>query len=100
VSDPYFAEVDYIERLGDLPEHMRSAMQEWVEYGQRRERRGRFMIALLSNDLLAAVAHADETNLAALRAYMLYLRNDAPPLCFGSPERVRDWRGIMPDDRL
>ena len=52
---------------------------------------GSFLTAVLSNDLMEALGHADYENQTALPAYGTFLYNYAPRNCKGSPEAVREW---------
>jgi hypothetical protein len=52
---------------------------------------GSFLTAVLSNDLMAAVGHADETNLEALPAICRYVHWKIPGRCHGSREAVEAW---------
>ena len=71
-----------------IPAHMHDALRAYVE--QRRPP-GHFLAAVLSNDLRAAVARADDVNALALRGYVVFLYNYVPMGCWGSPAAVRDW---------
>lgn len=71
-----------------LPEHMRDAMQLYIEKGLRP---GGFLTALLSNDLMGALKRADEVNSNSFRLYGMFLYNEAPLWCYGSPARVEAW---------
>lgn len=82
--------IDY----GKLPEHMRQAMQYYIEH---RILPGGFLTAVLENNLRDAVARADHINKNLLAEYVEFLYNDAPSTCWGSPEKVNAWisnRGI------
>lgn len=50
---------------------------------------GSFLLAVLRNDLRAAVAVADSMSLIALPDLVRWLYNDAPRGCSGSPEIVK-----------
>ncbi|MEO0729080.1 MAG: hypothetical protein AAFY64_01710 [Pseudomonadota bacterium] len=50
-----------------------------------------FLRAVLENDLMEALARADDANLEALEAYCAWLRTYAPSAAYGSPGRVADW---------
>jgi hypothetical protein len=52
---------------------------------------GDFLMAVLSNDLRNAIGRADEKNLPALPAIVMFLHNEVPARCWGSPERVAAW---------
>ena len=71
-----------------LPEHMREGMQRYVEHGQRP---GKFLNAVLENDLMAALGYADSRNLPRLYDFGSFLYNKVPTACYGSPEKVTAW---------
>lgn len=73
-----------------IPARMAPALQRWIEQGHLP---GRFLCAVLCNDLREAVGLADAENLAALPAYIGYLYNEAPAACYGSLEKVAEWAG-------
>lgn len=52
---------------------------------------GGFLAAVISNDLNGAVSRADPSNLINLPAFTAYFYNEAPPECWGSPERMKAW---------
>lgn len=68
---------DYRKGLHRLPEHMRESSS--------------FMRAVLTNDLMGAFAHADETNAACMKGWVLFLYNHAPSECYGSLEKLNAW---------
>jgi len=75
-----------------IPEHMREAICTWIEKGQPHPiLLGRFLRALLSNDLMGAFAYADAENTDAMRAWALFLHNYVPAGCFGSAEKLEQW---------
>jgi hypothetical protein len=55
---------------------------------------GDFLTAVLSNDLMAAVGRADETNLAALPAICHYVHWEIPARCHGSRAAVEAWLNL------
>lgn len=71
-----------------LPAHMRGAAQRYVEKGIPP---GSFLTAVLSNDFKGAFARADDANISAMRDWAMWLYNDAPCGCQGSPESVSAW---------
>jgi hypothetical protein len=71
-----------------LPPATRDGLQGYID---ERHRVGHFLTAVLSNDLREAVNRADNENLAALGAIVQWLFWNAPSVCWGSAERVRDW---------
>jgi hypothetical protein len=66
-------------------------------YVQQRMPVGNFLFALLSNDLKEAVGRADDTNVRLLREYVIYLYNEIPAACWGSPEKVDAWLNPQPE---
>lgn len=52
---------------------------------------GQFLTAVLSNDLNGAIAHADDTRMAALKRIVQFVYNDLPSQCWGSKEKVDRW---------
>ncbi len=79
---------DYIEGLHLLPNHMQDGMRRYIEKGIPP---GSFLEAVLSNDLMGALAKADATNQYALPAYGRYIYNNVPSACHGSSEKVDAW---------
>ena len=71
-----------------LSEHIRGSMKLYIE---NRVKPGGFLIAVLSNDLMAATARADHINRNNLFDICSFLYNEAPSCCHGSPEKVRAW---------
>lgn len=52
---------------------------------------GRFLTAVLENDLAAAIGRADADSQAGLSRIVCFLVNYAPTTCWGSPDAVRRW---------
>jgi len=52
---------------------------------------GDFLTAVLSNDLMEAVARADDRNMRGLRRLCQFVYCDVPPACWGSAEQVDAW---------
>jgi hypothetical protein len=52
---------------------------------------GPFLEAVLSNDLAKACATADHDNRAALFEIVLWINNNAPIACWGTPEKYKAW---------
>ena len=71
-----------------IPEHCREGLIRYVAHGLPP---GNFLLAVLSNDLREAFACADRENSAAMGAWVGFLYNHCPGLCWGSPEKVKDW---------
>lgn len=77
-----------------LPEHMLDGVADYLLFGLEP---GGFLRALFSNDLKDSFGRADEINVAAMRAWVLFIYNEMPSLAQGSRERVQAWvaRGGM-----
>lgn len=71
-----------------LPPHMQYTARLYVESGVPG---GSFFMALVSNDLMGAFGRADRINSEAMRDWVMWLYNDAPSPCHGSPELVAAW---------
>lgn len=67
---------------------IRRALDRWAESAHPI---GHFLTAVVSNDLMNAVAYADDQNLIALPAILTYLYNEFPSGCWGSPKKVEGW---------
>ncbi len=52
---------------------------------------GGFLTAVLKNSLMESFALADETNKQYLFKIVSFLYNEAPDVCWGSPEKVARW---------
>lgn len=65
-----------------------SALKDYVN---KKVDPGSLLRSVLSNDFVAACAHADEINLHNLPAYAKYLYNELPSACWGTKERVDGW---------
>lgn len=74
-----------------IPPHMLDGLNSYIMTGRPV---GGFLTAVLNNDLMQAMDRADEHNRANIAAYTGYLYNEAPPQCFGSPEKVKAWMGV------
>ena len=72
----------------EVPEHLRDGLLRYVRYHQPP---GHFLRAVLSNDLKEAFGRADEQSRAGMFAIVRWLYNDAPSICWGSPQLVKDW---------
>tara|TARA_Y100000034_G_C6619471_1_gene270063 strand:+ start:333 stop:590 length:258 start_codon:yes stop_codon:yes gene_type:complete len=73
-----------------LPEGLQDSMKLYVEKGINA---GHFLTACLENDLMGAVNRADNTNRPLLSDILLWLYWQAPHSCWGSKEKVANWRG-------
>lgn len=71
---------------------IRREMVESLEaYRDHGREPGSFLMAILCNDLVAAVAAADEDNMDNLPAYADFLYNHMPVASWGDETRVRRW---------
>lgn len=71
-----------------IPALTMEALDRWVKHGLMP---GSFLTAVLSNDLMGAMALADDDNRAALYETVAWLRDAAPNMCWGSPDKVKAW---------
>ena len=71
-----------------LPAHLRRGLEEYIERGHIP---GQFLSAVLSNDLMGAFAHGDETSKAALDTIIKFMWNEAPSACWGSKTFMTGW---------
>lgn len=78
-------------RAHSIPEHCQDALAGYV---LEHKPIGSFLKNLLSNDLQATFASADDINAKAVGNYVKFLYNCAPSLCWGSPERVKNWLNL------
>jgi hypothetical protein len=72
-----------------VPPHMRDSIREHIENGRPT---GDFLTALLSNDLMSAVRHADDVNRSWLRGWTDWLLRYAPLGSYGSAANVTRWK--------
>lgn len=71
-----------------VPRHLIAGLVRYIVEGVKP---GDFLQAVLSNDLMKAAGRGDGQSIAGLKALCLFLYNDAPNACHGSPENVADW---------
>ena len=77
-----------IEKYPMIPE---SAVITLVEYRDRGCPTGGFLEAVLSNDLMKALASADDISVNILLHYGRFIYNDLPMSAHGSPDRYKSW---------
>lgn len=75
-------------RVYIVPQHMRASMKAYVDWHQPV---GRFLNAVLSNDLKEAMHCADGENMNNLPAIVSWFYNNAPADCWGTKGRVGAW---------
>lgn len=66
----------------------KDTIDRYVKYGIPT---GHFLEAVLSNRLMEAIGRADEENLRDIKEICLYVYNDIPSSCWGSPQKYLDW---------
>lgn len=69
-------------------EDMREDLEAYVQHGRPLDD---FLIAVVANSLVDAVARADYTNIRLLPAYASYVHNKMPGNCWGSLEIYNLW---------
>lgn len=75
-------------RACGIPKHCQDALADYILHHKPV---GSFLKNLLSNDLQATFASADDINYKAVGKYVVFLYNVAPGACWGSPEKVKSW---------
>lgn len=85
-------ELDVTLEACGIPEKMWGGMRRYLD---DHIRPGRFLEAIFANDLVNAIAQADEENALILRNYAKFLYNELPgrgeESMWGSPEVVEAW---------
>lgn len=71
-----------------VPEHL---IEGLVDYAFDRVPTGGFLYAVLSNNLMDAVARCDEDGTARLFSICKFIYNYVPSACHGSPGQVLAW---------
>lgn len=71
-----------------VPEHTLASLDRYVDH---RIPPGGFLQAVLENDLKGSLGRADLTNRAAIHDIVMYVYNEIPGNCQGSPEKVKRW---------
>ena len=72
-----------------IPEATMSSLQMYLEYGVNP---GRFLTAVLENNLREAMGQADEDDLESLFHLVVYLYNEVSADAWGNRERVRAYQ--------
>jgi hypothetical protein len=72
----------------EIPPHMVLSLVDYIMIGRPV---GSFLAAVLSNNLMSAVANADDQNVHKLPEYTKFLYNNAPMMCWGSTTNVQNW---------
>jgi len=87
-----YTKAQYVE--GPVRTHI---YKKLVEYATTGCPLGDYLTAVINNDWKEAVARADESNLAGMHDLMIFMCNEMPMNCFGSPKNVKYWRGMFPE---
>jgi hypothetical protein len=72
----------------EIPAPIRIELTAWVQDGVWP---GDFLVAVLSNDLLATVAFEDQFDSKYMKALCVFIYNHMPVDSWGSPKKLRDW---------
>ena len=95
---PYRVEEPVRSRLDD---ETVATLEHWVNYGLGDTAEfglEPFYLELFSGDYLAAARSASPGQLGAVGWLLAELAENAPADCFGSPGKVRAWRGLVEED--
>ena len=74
-----------------VPEATAHSLAEYVTKGRNV---GGFLEAVLKNDLKESFNRADLDNRSALFKIVMFLYNDCPMNCWGSPKKYEEWEGL------
>ena len=80
--------VEYGINYSGLPEHLRGTMHRYID---GKIKPGGFLTAVLENNLTYAICRADSINEKHMKEIVLWLCNEAPFPCWGSPAKVTAW---------
>ncbi len=72
-----------------FPGHCEGGMRRWIENAIPP---GHFLTAVLENNLKEAIGRADDVNQRLLPDIVKWIYNNAPFMCWGSPEKVKEWQ--------
>ncbi len=68
-----------------------SIVESLKRYVKQRIPTGGFLRAVLENDLFRAIDRADDDNRRDIHEICMYIYNEIPLTCWGSPEKVEQW---------
>lgn len=71
-----------------IPDRMGGGIDRYVNEGIIP---GKFLQAIICNDLFVAFGKADDENFHNIAAYVDYFYNHAPATCHGSKEKMEAW---------
>ena len=69
----------------------KNTLAELKRYVKDRIHPGGFLIAVLENNLRKSFGQADKANREALFEIVCHCYNELPSICWGSPEKVKNW---------
>lgn len=72
----------------NIPDSTLDALYRYID---NKIQPGHFLTAVICNDLVNAVSHADSKNYPELRNIVQYLYNHCPATCWGSDEKMQEW---------
>lgn len=78
----------YTFRRWYIPDRMMGSIHRYVK---DRIRPGRFLTAVICNNLSDAAGYADDENMNNLPAFASYFYNEASSICWGSKEKMATW---------
>ena len=79
-----------------IENRFKASIDRWVSDGVPT---GGFLEAVLSNNLKQSIGLGDDSAIDNLPHIVAYLYNDCPFDCWGSYEKLRNWRGLSQDER-
>ena len=80
----------------EVPPAIKEGLDRYEKEGIRP---GRFLQAVLENDLTEALGRADSYNRRAVFEIFSYIYNELPHICHGSPQKVADWIDVHEERR-
>jgi len=78
----------YTFRDWHIPDYMMLSIKRYVK---ERKPVGKFLTAVICNNLHDACSFADDVNIHNLPAYMAYFYNETPWDCWGTPKKMKEW---------
>lgn len=82
-----------MEELRETGKHL-PLIDSLLEYVFNNCPTGGFLSAVLENDLSGAINRADLENRRCIADYVIFIWNYLPRDCWGSKERVDNWKGL------
>lgn len=71
-----------------IPPYMTEGIHRYIYEGIKP---GGFLSAVIENNLIQAVSHADDENIKLIPQYVSYFYNEAPSACWGNRYNVDTW---------